>query len=853
MKKAITFILSLIMVVSAASLQVFALDTTGYVEYDYSPGVANTGIMDFSYLNEMPAGQHGAVTVKDGNFVFEDGTPIRFWGVDMGFACATPAKEVAEAMAAELASSGVNFVRLHAIDCTYSGVVDYTGYTTGKATGALLKDNLDRMDYLVYCLKQKGIYIHLDTNAGRVMSTGDGFTEEEVKELQDATLRGYHVFVERIAKKELEFAKELLGHQNPYTGMRYCEDPVFAVVQLMNESSVLWLQKGNGANVLTNQLEAQFNEWLVEKYGTRENLEKAWTNLDNVCFLFKDEDPTQGSVERGKLGCWSEPGVDPVNFSMVFGPIRHADWNKFLIEIQSNVFNKFCDTLREMGYKGTFNCSNYPVGPIDLYMHSLGDVTEKNAYYNGCVDGYSVPCRFNQDIICYENPSTTTGHLASQMTQGSVADRAMVVTEWAVCSPGDFKADAVLEVASYAALQDWDGFCMFNYSFDGSQSFFNVKSYTDFFAFHMDPSAYGPFGICAAIFREGLVSVAKNSIEYVYTKDDILSNGYALGNGIGNQAVFVSRFAYRFIDDVYDGDADLVIASGNTASGDYTSAKHLLLQSIGNEYVDAMQTKKGLDEWLAKYTEEGAEQRELGNQKATIGSRYTIIKPKIAAGNTAAALQQLMTEYGLIDGTKEGFIYPGAVVSDTGELIQKNNNFKVVTDKVLVTAGEVKLSTKAGEMELTTGNDLAAVALLSRDDKEISKSSKLLLYAIGRSCASNMIWEGKKLTFLGTAPMLYEDIKGTLFVPSEAMGMKAWGLTSDGERKAEVEVTKEENGFKVTLGGYCFYELEAEERVEESNEEPSGSNSGTTLWIIIGAVAAVAIVAAVLVLTKRKK
>ncbi|MBO4355652.1 MAG: hypothetical protein J5850_02220, partial [Clostridia bacterium] len=123
MKKAITFLLSLLMVVSVASLQVFALDTTGYVEYDYSPGVANTGVMDFSYLNEMPAGQHGAVTIKDGNFVFEDGTPVRFWGVDMGFACATPEKEVAEAMAAELASSGVNFVRFHAIDCTYSGVV----------------------------------------------------------------------------------------------------------------------------------------------------------------------------------------------------------------------------------------------------------------------------------------------------------------------------------------------------------------------------------------------------------------------------------------------------------------------------------------------------------------------------------------------------------------------------------------------------------------------------------------------------------------------------------------------------------------------------------------------------------
>ena len=40
---------------------------------------------------------------------------------------------------------------------------------------------LDRLDYLVYCLREKGIYLHLDMTAGRGFHAADGFTEEELE------------------------------------------------------------------------------------------------------------------------------------------------------------------------------------------------------------------------------------------------------------------------------------------------------------------------------------------------------------------------------------------------------------------------------------------------------------------------------------------------------------------------------------------------------------------------------------------------------------------------------------------------------------------------------------------------
>ena len=824
MKKVLAILLGILLTLSAFSFEAYAQQMSdkaagkdGYVAYDYTPGKANEGIMDFSYLNEMPAGQHGAVTVKDGDFVFEDGTPVRFWGVNMGFGCATPEKEVAEAMAAELASSGVNFVRLHAIDCTYSGILNFSYYQVGEPTGDIVESQLDKMDYLIYCLKEKGIYIHLDTNAGRVLSTGDGFTADEVKFLQSGTLRGYHVFVERIAQKELEYVKELLGHQNPYTGMKYCEDPVIAVVQLMNESSVLWLQNYGEDNSLTEQLRLDFNEWLVKKYGTRENMAEAWTNLEGKCFLLSDEDPTKGTVRRGLLGAWSEPGINVNSTDLVNSPIRYAEFMSFLIDLQTGVFMRFYNTLREMGYKGSINCSNYPIGPIDLYMNSYGDVTEKNTYYNFS-DQYELPATFSQSVMSYENPATTTGHLASQMTWGAVADKATVITEWAVCSPGEFKADAVFQVACYAAFQDWDGFCMFNYSFDGFKTFFNRRSYTDFFAFHMDPSAYGEFGICAAIFRGGLVAEAKNTVEFVYSTEDILTNNTTLGNGMGNQAVFVSKFRYRFIDGVYNGNADLVVSSGNTVGADYTSARYFLLQGNGNRYTTAMQKVDGMDAWLSDYAEGNAVEKYFGGVKTMVGTKNALLHGVVNQSNSAGLLTDILRHFGLI-GADKGF-NGNTVVSDTGELKIDGNKhqFTAETDKVVVITGEPHGTVKSGDVTLNTTNDLAAIAVLAMDGKDIDNAERLFIYTIGRSCASNEKWTGNKITSLGDPPMVYEDIKGTAVIRSEAENMQAWGLDPDGQRIASVAVNKVNGGFEISLGQYCFYELSTVEGSGETSE-----------------------------------
>ena len=63
---------------------------------------------------DKPAGKHGGVRMVGDHFEFEDGTPVKFWGVNLSYGggCA-PEKKDAEFTAARYAKYGINGVRLH--------------------------------------------------------------------------------------------------------------------------------------------------------------------------------------------------------------------------------------------------------------------------------------------------------------------------------------------------------------------------------------------------------------------------------------------------------------------------------------------------------------------------------------------------------------------------------------------------------------------------------------------------------------------------------------------------------------------------------------------------------------------
>ena len=85
--------------------------------------------------------------------------------------------------------------------------------------------------------------------------------------------------------------RRLLGHVNPYTGRRYAEDPAIAIVELVNENSILesWVRGrlrgeqttpfgtwGDIPSAYAADLDRLWNAWLTRRYPDRPALRDAW-------------------------------------------------------------------------------------------------------------------------------------------------------------------------------------------------------------------------------------------------------------------------------------------------------------------------------------------------------------------------------------------------------------------------------------------------------------------------------------------------------------------------------------------------------------------------------------------------
>src|SRR4029077_13479083 len=101
-----------------------------------------------------PRGKLGGVRmVKDG-FAFEDGTPVKFWGVNLSYTANAPDKETADFTAARFARYGINAVRMH----KFSYPTGQMGIGDPNDSTRMDPKGLDRLDYFVSKLKEHGVY-----------------------------------------------------------------------------------------------------------------------------------------------------------------------------------------------------------------------------------------------------------------------------------------------------------------------------------------------------------------------------------------------------------------------------------------------------------------------------------------------------------------------------------------------------------------------------------------------------------------------------------------------------------------------------------------------------------------------
>jgi len=236
---------------------------------------AQGSAVDVSRYNAGPAGAAGFVTISDGHFVDGGGERIRFLGTNLTFDDAFPEKERAPEIARRMAALGINVVRFHHLDHHHSprGIWD-PDFQDHQHIDA---EQIDRLDWIIYQLREHGIYANINLHVSRWLDEADGFPNPQDRPKYD---KGVGNFEPRMIELQKQYARDLLTHVNPYTGNAYVDEPCVAMVEITNEDSALRFALGSELHHLpepyATTLSDLWHEWLGERYEGTEALRTAW-------------------------------------------------------------------------------------------------------------------------------------------------------------------------------------------------------------------------------------------------------------------------------------------------------------------------------------------------------------------------------------------------------------------------------------------------------------------------------------------------------------------------------------------------------------------------------------------------
>ncbi len=782
----------------------------------------NQGILDFSYLVDAPAGKHGFVQAKDGHLFFEDGQRIRFLGFNIATRSNTPDHDTAEKLAARFASLGVNVIRLHAADapiddtpCSWSSCREAPLLDYEKGTSRLFNTKgLDRFDYLIAQLKAKGIYLHIDLIVARQFLEGDGL---DYPGGVNSCMKRYPMYNARLIELQKEYARELLCHVNPYTGLALKDEPAVMTVQINNEESAI---KGNvggdaGENMKPYKAEVsrKFGDFLLQKYTTREQLKEAWT-FAGSCVLGEEEDPEKGTVRGIEGGFYQSVGEPMGAWDVAEGPARYADWMEFGIQQNRNFYEDFKAYLRSLGLKVPIVTSNLVAGAADAYGHSGGDVIENNCYFNHPIlpiqnETYMVagPMEYvSANPLSMQQGIGAMGH--TLLTLASVAivnGKPFVLSEWNEYGEHPFHSTAFMHTVAYACLNDWDGLILYNFHTSENPDDQPADEIKNIFDVYNDPAVICQWGFLATVFQKGLVSPAKHHMDVVYTHDDLttLPNFHAmplcfLPYVTGMRNVFLEK------SETYTGNADVAVNAGFLNGGDLSRAKHGVYYAW-SPCRDAF--RRELDVVRLVNAAKGSREIQPGVHLSENALVFDNIAESAHMGNYcefASLLDRAMKQWGVWD---EGIGYvDGKLISDTGEITfdPANARFSVHAPSFAYFSGapekEILLSDK---VRVWAKNERITLALLPLEGKQ----NEYLLTALGKTGTDQQsfnpgpeVMPGFNFTMVRMDGKLYaETLEGSLLVKAE--NAKFMALDPIGQEIGEISGVKTEEGVLFEMKG----------------------------------------------------
>ncbi len=444
---------------------------------------------DVSFLLDAPAGKSGFVQANNGHLYTTDGKRLRLWGVNFSFTASFPPKELAPKVAAHLARFGVNCVRIHHHDWrSPRGLID-AAYPDSRHLNA---DNLDRLDFLIAEFKKRGIYTDINLNVAREFREADG--------VKDSAQLGYGkaltYFDPKLIELQMEFARAYLTHRNPYTGNEYRNEPAIALVEIVNENSLI-------------------ESWVrgrLRGLGFPPDLrDKTWVDIP-------------ASYARDLTRMFGGPRLEPKDFGAA-SPEQFRKEAEFYMGLESAFFRKFGAFLKDdlkvrQPVVGTSahagSLSPYPL----LKSASQLDVVDGHTYWQHprYIDD---PATKQRSFEITNTPQVDVPAKSSVgvLARVAVDGKPFIVSEVNEPYPNEYGAELVPILAAYGALQDWDGLFWYSFAHDSADTW--KPHPPGHFDIRQDPVKMSQLATGALIFHRSDFAAAEKTLLRDYTREQV--------------------------------------------------------------------------------------------------------------------------------------------------------------------------------------------------------------------------------------------------------------------------------------------------------------------------------------------
>jgi hypothetical protein len=410
------------------------------------------------------------VTIKDGH-LWHQGKRLRFWGAVGSF----PGKAHAdnEAVVKRLKNLGFNMVRFW---WGAQGVAEKnlaTNYKKGDGSPA------DLTDHFLWCCQQQGIKIWFAglNQLGRVQAadvtiisdTTTSVRWQEAVGKNGTPLRNNYarIWDQRLHKLGIERMKTIANNVNQYTGLRYADDPNFAIWELSNEE--WWF--GHVTTRLSSipaffqtELLADWNVFLHKKYETEEQIKKAWLGFlpgesfdKNTITLVPLSKSAKVSDQRKALGVNIEDGIAQQYGAYDVNGKRGSDVIEFLTALWYKHKQEEHNALKAFGKSIALGSLIWDTGIGNeiqaQFLHQQADAVAHCTYISGFHHDPQAK-RYPWFSGLEELPRMTWND--SWLEQNTTPGKPYFVYENQIHNPAKYRAEYPMRLVSLASINDWD-------------------------------------------------------------------------------------------------------------------------------------------------------------------------------------------------------------------------------------------------------------------------------------------------------------------------------------------------------------------------------------------------------------